>query len=160
MSHVYAPRFATLAPVKTLGQEGGRAYTQDLTFYLTSMPPLLVPHLDIGVETLYYRPIEAGSTGLPSLLLSSKNVTTGRQEGICVVHYGICDRRIIHHSCDVTWHNVFLEVLCHQKGRTGEGGWCTHKVASSMAASGLSCRKPLFGTGWAISLLLYLYKWA
>jgi len=27
------------------------------------------------------------------------------------------------------------------------------KGANSMAASGLSCRKHLFGTGWAISLL-------
>ena len=41
-----------------------------------------------------------------------------------------------------------------RKGGTGECGWVHLKGAKSMAASGLGCRKPLVGTGWAISLLL------
>ena len=41
-----------------------------------------------------------------------------------------------------------------RKGRTGGGEWVHTKGTNSMAASELSCRKPLVGTGWAISLLL------
>jgi len=43
-----------------------------------------------------------------------------------------------------------------RQGRTGGGEWVHPKGANSMAASGLGCRKPLVGTGWAISLLLYM----
>ena len=34
----------------------------DLTFYLVNTPPLPVPCLDVDIGTLYYRPIETGST--------------------------------------------------------------------------------------------------
>ena len=40
------------------------------------------------------------------------------------------------------------------QGGTGGGGWVPLKGANSVAASGLSCRKPSVGTGWAISLFL------
>jgi len=56
--NVPPPRFATLVLVKSIGG----AYMQDQTFYLTNIPPLPVPHLDVDIGTLYYRPIEAGST--------------------------------------------------------------------------------------------------
>ena len=41
-------------------------------------------------------------------------------------------------------------------GGTGGGGWVSLKGANanSMAKSGLSFRKILVGTGWAVSLLL------
>ena len=41
-----------------------------------------------------------------------------------------------------------------RKGGTGGGGWVHSKGAKSTAAPGLSQRKHLVGTGWAISLLL------
>jgi len=41
----------------------------DLTFYLANTLPLPVPHLDVDIGTLYYRPIEAAD--LPSLLILS-----------------------------------------------------------------------------------------
>ena len=40
---------------------------RDLSFYLTNMPPLPVPHLDVDI--LYYRQIDAAD--LPSLLILS-----------------------------------------------------------------------------------------
>ena len=40
---------------------------RDPTFYLANTPPLLVPRLDVDMETLYCRPIEAAN--LPSLLI-------------------------------------------------------------------------------------------
>jgi len=30
----------------------------DLTFYLANMPPLLGPHLDVDIGTLYHRPLQ------------------------------------------------------------------------------------------------------
>jgi len=46
-----------------------------------------------------------------------------------------------------------LEIGSASAERAGQGN--VHlKGAKSMAASGLGCRKPLVGTGWAISLLL------
>jgi len=63
VSRIYAPRFATLALVESVG---GGAYMRDLTFYLANTPPLPVPRLDVDI-TLYYRPIEAAD--LPSLLV-------------------------------------------------------------------------------------------
>ena len=43
---------------------------QDLAFYLANASPLQVPRLDVDIETLYYRLIEAAD--LPSLpILSS-----------------------------------------------------------------------------------------
>ena len=69
MSHIYAPRFATLALVESLGWGGGGAYMWDLTFYLANTLPLPVPRLDVDIGTLYYRPIEAAH--LPSLLILS-----------------------------------------------------------------------------------------
>ena len=62
MSRIYAPRFAAL----TLVESVGGAYMRDLTFYLANTPPLPVPCLDVDI-TLYYRPIEAAD--LPSLLV-------------------------------------------------------------------------------------------
>ena len=62
MSRIYAPRFATL----TLVESVGGVYMRDLTFYLANTPPLLVPRLDVDI-TLYYRPIEAAD--LLSLLV-------------------------------------------------------------------------------------------
>ena len=49
VSRIYAPRFATL----TLVESVGGAYMRDLTFYLTNTPPLPVPRLDVDI-TLYY----------------------------------------------------------------------------------------------------------
>ena len=46
-----------------------------------------------------------------------------------------------------------LKFCTNRKVGTGGGGW---KGANSMAASGLSRRKPLVDTGWAISLLIYM----
>ena len=40
-----------------------------------------------------------------------------------------------------------------RKGGTGGGGWVHLKGANSMAISGLACRKALFGTRRAISVL-------
>ena len=60
---------------------------------------------------------------------------------ICVIQFS---------ACDVTWYNVFW--FC--AGGTGGGGLVHPKGANSMAASGISCRKALVSTGWAISLLL------
>jgi len=49
----------------------------------------------------------------------------------------------------------FSDRFCaSRKGGTGGGGWVQLKGANSMATSGLSYRKPLVSTGWAISLLL------
>ena len=48
-----------------------------------------------------------------------------------------------------------LRFCASRKGGTGGGGWVSTLGPSNMAASGLSCRKPLGSTGWAISLLLY-----
>jgi len=45
---IYAPRFATLALVKSVGG----AYMRDQTFYLVYTPPLLRPRLDIDIGTL------------------------------------------------------------------------------------------------------------
>ena len=45
----------------------GEAYMRDPTFYLANTPPLPVPRLDVDMETLYCRPIEAAN--LPSLLI-------------------------------------------------------------------------------------------
>jgi len=64
-SRIYAPHFATLALVESVGG----AYMWDLTFYLVNTPPLPVPRLDVDIGTLYYRPREAGD--LPSLLILS-----------------------------------------------------------------------------------------
>ena len=47
-----------------------------------------------------------------------------------------------------------LRFCASRKGGTGGGGWVSILVPGNMAATGLSCRKPLVGTGWAISLLL------
>ena len=52
---IYAPRFATLVLVDSVGG----AYMRDLTFYLANTPSLPVPRLDVDIGTLYYRPIEA-----------------------------------------------------------------------------------------------------
>ena len=41
-----------------------------------------------------------------------------------------------------------------RKGRISRGGWVHPKGANSMAASGLSRRNDLVGTGRAISILL------
>jgi len=61
---MYAPRFATLALVESIGG----AYMRGLTFYLANTPPLPVPRLDDDIGTLY-RPIEAAD--LPLLLILS-----------------------------------------------------------------------------------------
>jgi len=52
--HIHPP-FATLVLVKNVGG----AYMPDLTFYLASTPPLLVPRLDVHV---LQTDTEAGST--------------------------------------------------------------------------------------------------
>ena len=48
--HVYAPHFATLALVESVG--GGGAYMRDLTFYLANMPPLPGPCLNVDTGIL------------------------------------------------------------------------------------------------------------
>jgi len=55
VSRIYAPCFATLVVVESVGG----AYMWDLTFYLANTPPLSVPRLDVDIGTLYYRPIKA-----------------------------------------------------------------------------------------------------
>ena len=53
---------------------------RDLTFYLANTPPLPVPHLDVDIGTLYYRPIEAAD--LQSLLiLSSRSPEPQKLDG-------------------------------------------------------------------------------
>jgi len=56
-----------------------------------------------------------------------------------------------------------LRFCASRKGWTGGGGWVSTLDPANMAASGLSCRKPLVSsTEWAISLLLCtngLRKW-
>jgi len=47
-----------------------------------------------------------------------------------------------------------LRFCASRKGGTGGGGRVSTLGPGNMAASGLSCRKPLVSTGWAISLLL------
>jgi len=47
-----------------------------------------------------------------------------------------------------------LRFCASRKGGTGGGGRVSTMGPGDMAASGHSCRKPLVGTGWAISLLL------
>ena len=47
VSRIYAPHFATLALLESVGG----AYMRDLTFYLANTPPLLVPRLDGDVGT-------------------------------------------------------------------------------------------------------------
>ena len=61
VSRIYAPHFATLALVESVGG----AYMRNLTFYLTNTPPLPVPRLDVDIGTLYYRPIEAADLRCP-----------------------------------------------------------------------------------------------
>jgi len=43
VSRIYAPRFATLTVVESVGG----AYMRELTFYLANTPPLPVPRLDV-----------------------------------------------------------------------------------------------------------------
>ena len=47
-----------------------------------------------------------------------------------------------------------LRLCASRKGGTGGGGLVSTLGPGNMAASGLSCRKHLVGTGWGISLLL------
>jgi len=47
-----------------------------------------------------------------------------------------------------------LRFRASRKGGTGGGGRFSSLVPGNMTTSGLSCRKPLVSTGWAISLLL------
>ena len=47
-----------------------------------------------------------------------------------------------------------LRFCASRKGVTRGGGWVSTLGPGKMTASGLSCRKYLVGTGWAISLLL------
>ena len=54
VSCIYAPSFATLALVESIGG----AYMRDLTFYLANMPPLPGPRQDVDLGTLYYRPLQ------------------------------------------------------------------------------------------------------
>jgi len=44
----------------------------------------------------------------------------------------------------------------NRKGGTAGSGWAYSKGENSTTMSGLGCTKALVGTGWAISLLLYL----
>ena len=56
-----------------------------------------------------------------------------------------------------------LRFCTSRKGGTGGGGQVSTMGPGNVAASGFSCRKPLVGTGWAISLLLCtngLSKWS
>ena len=53
---------------------------RDLTFYLTNTPPLPVPHLDVDIGTLYYRPIEAADLPL-LLILSSRSPEPQKLDG-------------------------------------------------------------------------------
>ena len=47
-----------------------------------------------------------------------------------------------------------LRLCASRKGGTGGGGQVSTLGPGNMAASGLSCRKPLVIPGWAISLLM------
>ena len=60
VSRIYAPRFATLTAVESVGG----AYMRDLTFYLANTPPLPVPRLDVNIAI---GTLEAAD--LPSLLV-------------------------------------------------------------------------------------------
>ena len=68
VSSIYAPRFATLALVKSVGG----ACMWDLTFYLANTPPLPGPRLDADIRTvLYYRPVTEADLTLICLRFSS-----------------------------------------------------------------------------------------
>ena len=54
VSRIYAPRFATLALVESIG--GGLICG---IWHFISQTPLPVPRLDVGIRTLYYRPFPA-----------------------------------------------------------------------------------------------------
>ena len=69
MFHIYAPHFATL----TLVESVGGAYMWDLTFYLANMPHLPVPRLDVDIGTLLQTDRSRFNTDLPSFLSSSWN---------------------------------------------------------------------------------------
>jgi len=68
VSRIYAPRFATLALLDSVGG----AYMRDLTFYLTNTPPLPGPRLDVDIGTLLQTDRSWFNTDLPSLLSSSR----------------------------------------------------------------------------------------
>ena len=53
VSRIYAPRFATLALVESVGG----TYMRDLTFYLANMPPLTRPRLDFDIVILYMQTV-------------------------------------------------------------------------------------------------------
>ena len=60
------------------------------------------------------------------------------------------------HLISLTYYIVFngLRFCASRKGGTGGGGRVSTLGPGNMAASGLSCRKSLVSTGWAISPLL------
>ena len=69
------------------------------------------------------------------------------------------------YKCHVTFSlwwvfgNVLgLRFCANKKDRTGGGGWVHPKCANSMAASRLSCSRPLIGTRRSISLLLCMNR--
>jgi len=65
--------------------------------------------------------------------------------------------------CHFPAMSLRLRFCTSRKGGTGGGGQVSTLGPGKMAASGLSCRKPLVSTGRAISLLLCtngLRKWS
>ena len=69
------------------------------------------------------------------------------QDPICVIQLSACDVTLA--------KSLGLRFCASKKDRTGGGGRISTQGPDSMAASGLSCRKPFVGTGWDISFLLY-----
>ena len=71
VSHIYAPHFATLALLESIGG----AYMQDLQFYFANTPPLPVPRIDVvDIGTLLQTDKSWFDTDLPSLLSSSRKL--------------------------------------------------------------------------------------
>ena len=68
VSRIYAPRFATLALVESVG--GGLYAGSDILSCEYAPAPLPVSCLDVDMGTLYYRAIEAADLPSP-LILSS-----------------------------------------------------------------------------------------
>jgi len=107
VSSIYAPRFATLALVKSVGG----ACMWDLTFYLANTPPLPGPRLDADIGTvLYHRPVtEADLT--PICLCFSCPPETGRSRstdrGWPKCRQRVCPSNVLvadwHHSRTCLW---------------------------------------------------------
>ena len=66
---------------------------------------------------------------------------------LILTDYMWLDTCMHHTTCSLWCHFLWLRVYTSRKGRAGESGRVSTLAWDSMAASGLSCRKPLVGPG-------------